>query len=127
MHRFGNYHHTTLVQPAEHYLAYRASVFCGHGFQYRVVPNVILPLGKRCPRLMLYSFLGKEGIGSLLLEKRVRLKLVHSGLYLVVQEKVLQPLARKARNAYGTYAALLVKPLRGTPGGIIIAVWLVQI
>ena len=122
----GDDHHIALVQPAEDDLPHCPSVLLSNGFQHGIVPYVILPLGKRRPRLMLDGFFLQERIGGLLLEERMRLKLVHGRLHLVVQEKVLQALVGKACHTDGTDKPLLVEPLAGPPCRIIIAVGLVQ-
>ena len=56
----------------------------------------------------------------------MRFELVDGGLHLIVQEKVLQALARKAGDADGAHAALAVEALGGAPGGIVVAIGLVQ-
>ena len=87
-----------------------------------MVKYVILPLGKGRPCLVLDTLLLQEGVGCLLLKKWVSFQLVHGRLDLVMQEKVLQALAGKARHADGPHTSLLVEPLHGPPCGIVVAV-----
>ena len=126
VYRLGNDHHIALVQPAENDLSHRTPVLFGDGFQHGIVPDVIQPLGKRRPCLMLDSLLLQEGIGGLLLEERMRFKLVHSRFHFIVQEKVLQTFIGKARHADGADKSFFVKPLAGSSCRIIVAVGFVQ-
>ena len=69
--RLGNDHHIALVQPAEDNLTDCPSMLFGNGFQHGIVPNVVLPFGKRCPCFVLYAFALQEFVGGFLLEERV--------------------------------------------------------
>ena len=104
----------------------RAPVIFSNGFQHGIVPDVVLPFGKRRPCLMLYAFALKELVGGLLLEERVGLQLVDGRFHFVVQEKVLQAFIGEARHADGADKPFFVKPFANSPCGIIVAVGLVQ-
>ena len=98
----GNDHDVALIEPTEYDRSHAFTMPCGDFFQYRMVENVVLPFGKRCPCFMLDSLLLQEGIGGLLLEKRMCFKLVYGRVYFVVQkqscnrslEKLVTPIAR---------------------------------
>ena len=75
MHRLGNDHHIALVQPAEDNLTDCPSMLFGDGFQHGIVPDVVLPFGKRCPCFVLYAFALQELICGFLLEERVGLQM----------------------------------------------------
>ena len=64
--RLGNDHHIALVQPAEDNLTDRATVLFSDGFQHGIVPDVVLPFGKRCPCFVLYAFALQELVGGFL-------------------------------------------------------------
>ena len=86
---FRNDHYAPLVQPAEDNGRHRLAVFSRNGFQYRVVEDVVLPLGERRPCLVLDALFCEESVGCRLLVERVGLDLVDGRLHLVVQEQVL--------------------------------------
>lgn len=90
-HALGDNDHVTLVEPAQYDLSRTLAMLTCDFFQYRLVENIVLAFGKRCPCLMLYAFLLQEKIGFPLLEERVRFNLIDGRLHLVVQEEVLQP------------------------------------
>ena len=60
----GNDHDVALIEPTEYDRSHAFAMPCGDFFQYRMVENVVLPFGKRCPCFMLDSLLLQEGISS---------------------------------------------------------------
>lgn len=56
-HGLGDDHDVALVEPAEDNGPDALTVPCGDFFQYRMVENVVLPLGERRPCLVLDAFL----------------------------------------------------------------------
>ena len=123
---FGDNHHIALVQPAEDNLTDCPSMLFGNGFQYGIVPDVVLPFGKRCPCFVLYAFALQELVGGFLLEERVGFQLIDGRFHFVVQEKVLQAFIGEARHADGSDSAFFIKPLASSLCRIIVAVGLVQ-
>lgn len=107
-HALGDNDHVTLVEPAQDDLPRAFAMLPCDFFQYRMVENIVLAFGKRCPRLMLDGLFLQERIGSLLLEKRMRFYLIDGRLHLIVQEKVLQAFIGETGYSDGADTPLLV-------------------
>lgn len=115
-----------LIEPAKNHGGDGLSVRLGNLGEHRVREDSLLSFGKGRPGFVNDSFGLEEGVRLFLLTEGVRFDLVHRGLHLVVEEQVLQALVRKARDPDRADGAFLVEALQGAPGGVVVAVRLVQ-
>ena len=75
--------HTALQQPAQHDLPRRLIVFMGDLQENRILEDIVVALGKRCPGFLLDIVLFHESCFIPFLVPDVRLDLVDSRLYLI--------------------------------------------
>ena len=90
-------------------------MFPPDGFQYRVVEDVVLPLGERTPCLHLYIPVPVPCDLRFPLVERVQLDLVDERHRLLVQQEVGQAVGPEVADADGLYPPCLVILLQGTP------------